>query len=353
MQGDSFNDFLSQGPILRLFLVTAFFAAVWLGMVIWIAYRANERRRRKERGLPPLPNFLQQLINFFQNQQLTAGSGTTSANRGASVDDIPLPSMDDLTSDLPEPDLATLLSDPLPLPNADLPTPIPVVAAATAMPTPQVEIDTPPLLIDDEEEDDSIMAITSPSNEQRPSDIPDDAVEVMRVWRDLSDGSLIVQMGDKVFHTVTEMQDRGMAKRFINLVKDLARMAIIGAQAAGLPLPEFDAGVSVVSQQGAWANQKRLDSVPTTTTTELPVPEIRPEPTSASLGIADQIEELLQYRLMQTPIFQHRSIHVRANYDGSLRIEVDGRYYDVVEAVIDPDVREFLQRVIREWEARQ
>lgn len=352
MQGDSFNDFLSQGPIFRLFLVTAFFALVWLGMVIWIAYRANDRRRRKEQGLPPLPHFVQQLIAYLKNQW-QASNASALITKHQSNDDIPLPSMDDLTGDLPEPDLATLLSDPLPPSKATATTPEPVVAAAPLPPLPHIEVDMPPLLIDDEEEDDSIMAITAPNNEHHPVDIPDDAIEVMRIWRDLSDGSLIIQMGDKVFHTVTEMQDRGMAKRFINLVKDLARMAKIGAQAAGLPLPDFDAGVSVVSQQGAWASPKRLDAAPTTKTTELPVPEIRPEPTGAGLGIADQIEELLQYRLMQTPIFQHRSIHVRPTHDGSLRIEVDGRYYDVVEAVIDPDVREFLQRVIREWEARQ
>lgn len=343
MQGDSFSDFLSQGPILRLFITTAFFAAIWLGLVVWIAYRANERKRRKEQGLAPLPNFLQQAVNYVQGQ-LQAREATAPRPKVNPHDDIPLPSMDDLTSDLPEPDLATLLSDPLPIEAAP--------AAAPMPPPSQVAVQIPSQPQEDEEEEEPIMTITSHDDGQRPANIPDDAVEVMRVWRDLSDGSLIVQMGDKVFQTVTEMQDRGMAKRFINLVKDLARMAKIGAQAAGLPAPDFDSGAAVVSQQGAWASPKRLDST-LPLAPERPTPEIRPEPTGAGLGIADQIEELLQYRLMQTPIFQHRSIHVRANYDGSLRIEVDGRYFDVVEDVIDPDVREFLQRVIREWEARQ
>jgi hypothetical protein len=35
-----------------------------------------------------------------------------------------------------------------------------------------------------------------------------------------------------------------------------------------------------------------------------------------------------------------------------VRIEVDGHYYDAIDDVVDPDVREFLFAMMREWEAR-
>jgi len=35
-----------------------------------------------------------------------------------------------------------------------------------------------------------------------------------------------------------------------------------------------------------------------------------------------------------------------------VRIEVDGHYFDAIGDVIDPDVRDFLLAMMREWEAR-
>ncbi|MBO9308514.1 MAG: hypothetical protein J7551_01890, partial [Chloroflexi bacterium] len=70
------------------------------------------------------------------------------------------------------------------------------------------------------------------------------------------------------------------------------------------------------------------------------------------VSIAEQIEEFLQARLLASPQFSTRSIHVRPTPDHGVRIEVDGRFYDTVAEVIDPDVREFLMTIMREWEAR-
>jgi hypothetical protein len=192
--------------------------------------------------------------------------------------------------------------------------------------------------------------------------MPPDTVEVMRVYRDLSDGSLIVEMNGERFQTVAEMRDRGLVKRFISIVRDMVQLAKVGAQAAGLKPPSFEANAGVVSEPGAWSKQRSAATQPPAPNAE-PPPILTADPMASitsrpaggeePVGIVAQIEEYLQYRLMQTPAFQHRDIHVRAAGDGSLRIQVDDRSYQAVDEIVDVDVREFIQTVIREWEARQ
>lgn len=356
MNGDSFNDFVGQGPILRLLITTVFFGVLWLALMVWIGYRANERRRREREGLPPLPNFLSQAWSMLQNNlnnNKTPASSYAAATGGDF--EMPLPDLNALTSGLPEPELDSLLT---PIETPEVVRSVPesrqveeVVEAVIVAPVVEAVAAVNEVVTMGAEPRRSEHSAFVPES----GEIPVDAVEVMRVWRDVSDGALIIQMGDKLFQTVPEMRDRGMAKRFINLVKDLARMAQAGAQASGLELPNFEATSAVISPQGAWANKRPALEKPVS----LPVSKVEALLTGAApdlsgaAGIAEQIEELLQFRLGQTPIFQQRSIHVRPNFDGSLRIQVDGRFYEHVDEVVDVDVREFLQGVIREWEARQ
>ena len=78
-----------------------------------------------------------------------------------------------------------------------------------------------------------------------------------------------------------------------------------------------------------------------------------PEDAPAAQSMADEIEELLQYRLTLSPELKHRSIHIRPGIGGAILIEVDGEFFDGVGDIIDGAVSEFIQSTIREWEARQ
>jgi hypothetical protein len=69
--------------------------------------------------------------------------------------------------------------------------------------------------------------------------------------------------------------------------------------------------------------------------------------------VADQIEEVLQFRLGQNPDMARRSIHIRPGAQGMIRIEVDGISHESIADVADEQVRSFIQSVINEWEARQ
>jgi hypothetical protein len=83
----------------------------------------------------------------------------------------------------------------------------------------------------------------------------------------------------------------------------------------------------------------------------------RPAPPSAPpdqpAGIAASVEEFLQARLLGSSEFAQRSIHIRPSLDHGIKIEVDSRYYDSIDEVDDPAIREYLLGMMREWEARQ
>jgi hypothetical protein len=352
---DSFTEFLTQSGVLNLVIAVVVMGIIWLALFTWVLRRENERRRRRKAGEPPLPNALTQLFNMIQGNNPNATNNQSALQSQAM--EMPLPSMDDLTTDLPEPDFDDLTAPqetqppsspehPAPQPQfADVPDPDEQVVEAPPPAT------TMPEHIGAEPERSAEFSFQPGSNQ-----LPADAVEIMRVWRDVSDGSLIFQMGDRVFQTLPEMHDNGFSQRFIKIVEDMARVAHAGALASGLNPPDFQKSSAIISQQGDWARRQ----VPPLTSPTVE-PTIDPQFTqiatsvagSGGGSIADQIEEMLQRRLSQTPAFQHRSIHVRSNPDGTIRIVVDGRTYPHVDEVIDPDVRDFIQNVIREWEARQ
>lgn len=74
----------------------------------------------------------------------------------------------------------------------------------------------------------------------------------------------------------------------------------------------------------------------------------RPEP--LPVGIAGQVEAILQEQLASDVSLQGRSIHVVTAPDGSLAVQVELQILRWPEQVTDPTVREAVQRAIRIWE---
>jgi hypothetical protein len=72
----------------------------------------------------------------------------------------------------------------------------------------------------------------------------------------------------------------------------------------------------------------------------------------APLPMAEQIEDILQQTLAQTPSMAQRDIHIHQALDGGVRIEVDGQSFEGVGDIPDPMVRSLIQDAIHVWETR-
>lgn len=282
--GSTVGDF--AGQIQGLLIATGIAGIVWFGLMILIFQRAAERRRRKAAGMEPLPAFYIQGYRWLRTQL----QGPDSA---ATAPDIPMPPIDDLYA--PIPDLDTLTQE-IPPPFSLKPDDVVVEGEIEPPPAPQSQ---------------PAAKVTSPS--LRVSALPDDAVEVMRVWRNINDGKLVVEMKGQYFGTASEIEGMGLSARFYSAVQEINALANIPAPAE---TPQSD------------------------------TPAAAPEPE----GMIGQIENFLQRKLTVKPEFANNNLHLRAAPHGGLMIQVNDQFYDGVDEIEDEAIRAFIQQTIQEWE---
>jgi len=167
-------------------------------------------------------------------------------------------------------------------------------------------------------------------------------VEAIRLFRDLATGGLVVEIGGRRYFALSEITDDTIRRRFMGVAESVAQFAegIASAPSAYLPPPVVTTPIVAASTPVTAAS-----------------PEItgkgKKEEKIVIKSVAEEIEELLQYRLTISPDFLQRSIHIRESHGGAILVEVDGHFYDGVSEVADEPVKAFLQDIVREWEARK
>lgn len=188
-----------------------------------------------------------------------------------------------------------------------------------------------------------------------------EAVEVMTILRDVAEGGLIVQIGDKVFRNPPALADADFKRRFNSTVRDLYKSigdTSLSTRATG----EITAIDEEAPEPPPLAPPPIMPGAPAPG--DLPkfkVPDFQEKPKRRKgpadeipeINIAAAIEEFLQYKLSMSSQFARRFIHVRPAVGGGLRIDVDDKSYETVGDVEDEAVRLFLQATIEEWQSRQ
>jgi hypothetical protein len=206
----------------------------------------------------------------------------------------------------------------------------------------------------------------------------DNAIRVLPDY----DGKWMVQVGGKSYYSLGQVSDPLAAQRLSRMLEALSRFASHPPEAVPPPSPEIELEAPSPPSPGA-EPEAALPVAPvpplTASVASGPSPEqnIEAQPAPAPplqkpalsplrwgwgkkaaeapppppiLGIAEQIEQVLQRLLESRPDMQASGIHVGATDDGSLRIEVAGRVYPGVDSVPDPGVRELLRAAVKEWE---
>jgi hypothetical protein len=345
---DELNLFFRQVPP-AILIAPLFFGGLYIVVLAIILRRGAERRRKRREAMftessspPPKPKM---------NVRLDAN--------------VPEPDLDMLV-------LPPIFSDPAKLAKGNaIPDQFRAEPASLIPTTTQdwvsslIPLDAPPANLAPME----ILMPTATQPDSSTGQAPADAVEVMRVWRDVSDGSLIVQIGGKYYRSVAEMNGSpDILKRFTAVAQQLWGMVTaarstpppaidVPAGIGGLPAPEGAVGmkarIGLLNQPTEEPQPKQgggvLRNLARSATGASPASKVE----KRSDGIADAVEEYLQFRLSTHPEYQSRSIHIRPAIDGSIRIEVDGHFYDGIGDVVDADVRDFMASVMKEWEARQ
>jgi hypothetical protein len=190
-----------------------------------------------------------------------------------------------------------------------------------------------------------------------------EVVEVMAVLRDVVDGRLIVQMGDRIYQNINSDED--FKDRFTRLMRELAQVAKPVSPAAPPapppaepepppapepgPQPAFTPPPPPIGEMPGDLPKFSLDDQGPIKPARGQKREVKPVP---EINIAAAIEAYLQHKLRYLPQYEGRSIHIYPSPDGGVSIEVDGRFYDTVGEVADAEIRAFLQTTIQEWQER-
>lgn len=236
----------------------------------------------------------------------------------------------------------------------------------------------------------SVSPATAYSPPAAQAQVNDDAVEVFRVMRDLADGGLVVEINGMRYRYLSEITDAQVGRRFITNARELARFAMLikgEAPPARAPAPPAQMPPAPLHQpvmppaspqpsrpapaqpSGGLSDMPPLtmrDRLRQADTGKAEPPKMRPldilrggdddeedkVPITGLVNLADEIETILQHRLSQTGRFAGRSIHVRPGDLGGVLIVIDNNVYDGVGEVPDPEIKQFIQEAIREWESR-
>ena len=347
-QSSGLGEFLQQ--ISSLLIGTCIAGAIWVVLMVLVAQRARERRRRERLGLAPLPGFW---VTLTQRARALLAPASD-----ANADEVPAPDVSALAGGLPEPDLGALLGE-------DVPAPKPPTEKASSAQPPRVEaepartVSAAPLAPQVVELPDAVEHNTSalPDEETPMSQEPpreQDAVEVLRVFRDISDGTLIVEINGRRFTSLMALRTAALERRFLRVLEEMQRFSEpprltprpapsaeeIGGAPTESPLGDEEPPSLALGSMFRQMRRAAMGQAPAPT-----------EPTP-QLSIAEAIEALLQDKLAALPAFRERTIHVTAAPSGGVRIQVDERFYEGVDEVQDEDVRLLLQEVVSEWQKR-
>jgi hypothetical protein len=358
--GNDIGDFLRQMP-LTILLAPVVFGALYIGLTVYIFRRAAERRRRAKleaapAGLTPkaAKKSKMPIADFLRGELPVVSSAPAEWTVPAELRALPEPDLEMLTTPV-------LIDEEMVSAPAAAPIPIQTTPAAVDREWVGALVPAPEAAMTNVEDSEIIPMNTQSQNNGENIQVGD-AVEVMRIWRDINDGGLIIQMGGQRYRTLGDIKNQDLARRFVAVVRELWAMVsngpgrITGGDAAGAAVPPPTNSTGMKARMGLLSSEPDQPEKPHMAAQfgrlaigQSPTPKAPESPPS---GIANAVEEFLQFKLSNTPEYAARSIHIRPAPDHSVRIEVDGHFYEAIGDVVDPDVREFLFNLMREWEAR-
>ena len=184
-----------------------------------------------------------------------------------------------------------------------------------------------------------------------PRQTPVELTDELRAGHAPAGGALVIEFRGERYRQLTDVRDGETGRQLLSMIGELVAFARGKVLRPGAPDASGEPGGPAED-----AFLKRL-AVPPPVSTPLRLPTLveslgrtGPRPESAPIGIAGQIEKVLQEQLVDNVALQGRTIHVTTAPDGSLVVDVEGNQLHWPDQVRDPAVREAVQKAIRTWE---
>ena len=189
------------------------------------------------------------------------------------------------------------------------------------------------------------------------------AHEVLRVLRDNLTGRVAVEMAGKRYASLDDVSDGEVRQALLTTLHDLEAFAG-GTLSLTSDRPAETAAAAVTRQApAARAARPAADQAPAEYK-PLPAPSMNPfkqmavlreiakNPPPVLKSITEQIDDVLQARIIGTPLI-HRGLHVKPGPRGDAVFEADGQSYSAVDELPDVEVRDVIRAAIAEWELKR
>jgi len=191
------------------------------------------------------------------------------------------------------------------------------------------------------------------------------AHEVLRVLRDNLTGRLMLEIAGRRYASLAELSDGEMRQALLTTLHDLESFAGGTPSLAAVERPAETPAPATTPQavaaravSGPAAEPAPADYKP------LPAPSMNPfkqmavlreiakNPPQPLKSITEQIDDVLQARIVGTPM-SHRGLHVKPGPRGDAVFEADGQSYSAVDELPDVEVRDVIRAAIVEWESKR
>lgn len=198
-------------------------------------------------------------------------------------------------------------------------------------------------------------------------------VEVMQVFRTPPRGNLAIEVRKQRYNQLADIKEENIRQFVLAAIGELIDFAggyktLVDAGLAPPPVIPSPPATGPLEGEALTLEQERFlanleaqkEAVKQAASKTKPAftmagttPRIEPTPgsTADKSNIVAQIDALVQKHVEADASLAGRSIHLRANPTGGLRIEIDGRYYQKPKDVEDPVIQQLIKRALKEWES--
>jgi hypothetical protein len=180
---------------------------------------------------------------------------------------------------------------------------------------------------------------------QRPAAL--ELTDELRIGHAPANGALVIELDGRRYRQLSDLPSEESRRQVLAMIGELT------AFAQGLAVP------AQTGQPATPAPNEFLKQLSTAASTPAPlksyslIESLRtptPKPAPMPIGIAGQVEQILQQQLADNPTLRGWSIHIVTAPDGSLQLTVEGQSLPWPDGVPDGPVRDAVQKAIRMWE---
>ena len=178
-----------------------------------------------------------------------------------------------------------------------------------------------------------------------PGSAPPELADELRIGH-APDRALVIELGGRRYRQLDDVPSEESRRQVLAMIDELTAFA---QRPGPVPTrqPVTPAPDDLLKQLSKPAPAPEpLKAVSLMDSLRTPAPKPAPMP----IGIAGQIEQVLQQQLADDPTLGGWSIHIVTAPDGSLQLAVEGQVLHWPEGVPNGPVRDAVQKAIRTWE---